>query len=83
VASRGALLGRGIADQVGGDALQVGFDLGAQQLAEVVGQGDAAVSGYGGEGERRKSQEAGFDRHLVKPIGRATLEELIKSAAGA
>ena len=41
-----------------------------------------AVSGYGGLEDRRKSRETGFDRHLVKPIGRATLEELIKSAAG-
>jgi two-component system CheB/CheR fusion protein len=41
----------------------------------------AAVSGYGGPGDRRKSREAGFDRHLVKPIGRATLEELVNSAA--
>jgi two-component system CheB/CheR fusion protein len=43
----------------------------------------AAVSGYGGPEDRRKSQEAGFDRHLVKPIGRATQEELVESAAGA
>ncbi|HZT97973.1 MAG TPA: ATP-binding protein [Chloroflexota bacterium] len=41
----------------------------------------AAVSGYGGEESQRKSQEAGFDRHLTKPIGRAVLEELVKSAA--
>jgi CheY-like chemotaxis protein len=41
----------------------------------------AAVSGYGNEDDRRKSKEAGFDRHLVKPIGRATLEELLRSAA--
>jgi CheY-like chemotaxis protein len=43
----------------------------------------AAVSGYEGLEDRRRSQEAGFDRQLVKPIGRALLEELIKSAAGA
>ena len=40
----------------------------------------AAISGYGGEEDRRKSQGAGFDRHLIKPIGRATLEELVNSA---
>jgi hypothetical protein len=34
-----------------------------------------------GEDERRKSQEASFDRHLVKPIGRAVVEGLVKSAA--
>jgi CheY-like chemotaxis protein len=27
-----------------------------------------AVSGYGQEEDRRRSQEAGFDHHLVKPI---------------
>ena len=37
----------------------------------------AAVSGYGSEEDRRRSKEAGFDRHLVKPIGRATLKELL------
>jgi hypothetical protein len=40
----------------------------------------AAVSGCGGEEEGRKSRE-GFDRHLIKPIGRAVLEELFHSAA--
>src|SRR5438874_578384 len=37
----------------------------------------AAVSGYGQDEDRRRSREAGFDRHLIKPIGRATLEELL------
>jgi two-component system CheB/CheR fusion protein len=32
-----------------------------------------ALSGYGGDGDRRRSQAAGFDHHLVKPV---TLEEL-------
>jgi two-component system CheB/CheR fusion protein len=41
----------------------------------------AAVSGYGNQEDQRKSKEAGFDCHLVKPIGRAALEELIGSAA--
>ena len=27
-----------------------------------------AVSGYGQEEDRRRSQEAGFDHHLVKPV---------------
>ena len=43
----------------------------------------AAVSGYSGEEERRKATEVGFDRHLVKPTGRATLEELVRSTARA
>lgn len=41
----------------------------------------AAVSGYGGEEDRRKSKEAGFDCHLVKPISRAALEDLVQIAA--
>jgi two-component system CheB/CheR fusion protein len=41
----------------------------------------AAVSGYGGPEDRKRSQEAGFDRHLVKPIGRDAVEELVRSAA--
>jgi CheY-like chemotaxis protein len=39
------------------------------------------VTGYGQEEDRRRSQEAGFDRHLVKPIRRATLEELLGGVA--
>jgi CheY-like chemotaxis protein len=27
-----------------------------------------AVSGYGKESDRRLSQEAGFDDHLIKPV---------------
>jgi signal transduction histidine kinase/DNA-binding response OmpR family regulator len=41
----------------------------------------AAVSAYADDEHRQQSREAGFNRHLVKPIGRAVLEELVKSAA--
>ncbi len=27
-----------------------------------------AISGYGQEQDRRRSREAGFDRHFVKPV---------------
>jgi PAS domain S-box-containing protein len=36
-----------------------------------------AVSGWGQEGDRRASQEAGFDGHLVKPIDPSALLELL------
>jgi two-component system CheB/CheR fusion protein len=52
-----------------------------RQLPGLEGAVIAAVSGYAGKDLQRKSQEAGFDRNLTKPIGQAVLEELVKSAA--
>ena len=40
-----------------------------------------AVSGYGQDEDRRRGREAGFDYHLVKPVGPAELEEMIGSLA--
>lgn len=37
-----------------------------------------AVSGYGEEGDRRRSREAGFDQHLVKPVDPETLLALMR-----
>jgi CheY-like chemotaxis protein len=37
-----------------------------------------AVTGYGQETDRRRSKEAGFDGHLVKPVD---LEKLARSLA--
>ena len=37
-----------------------------------------AVSGYGQESDRRRSQEAGFDQHLVKPVDPGVLLELLR-----
>ena len=36
-----------------------------------------AVTGYGQEDDRRRSREAGFDHHLVKPIDSNVLVTLI------
>ncbi len=38
-----------------------------------------AVSGYGQDDDRRRSREAGFDRHLVKPVEPDTLSALLQS----
>jgi PAS domain S-box-containing protein len=38
-----------------------------------------ALSGWGQEHDRRRSRAAGFDRHLVKPVDRAALQELLSS----
>lgn len=40
-----------------------------------------AVSGYGQPDDRRRSQEAGFDHHLVKPINSEHLLQLIHEAS--
>lgn len=37
-----------------------------------------AMTGYGQDEDRRRSQEAGFDGHLVKPVDLTVLEELLK-----
>jgi CheY-like chemotaxis protein len=37
-----------------------------------------ALTGWGQEEDRRRAQEAGFDRHLVKPVDPATLNALIQ-----
>jgi PAS domain S-box-containing protein len=39
-----------------------------------------ALTGYGQESDRRRSQEAGFDHHLVKPVEFATVEAILSAA---
>jgi CheY-like chemotaxis protein len=36
-----------------------------------------ALTGYGQESDRQKAMEAGFDRHLVKPVEYGKLQELL------
>jgi CheY-like chemotaxis protein len=38
-----------------------------------------AVSGYGSEADRRRSREAGFDRHLTKPVALEVLCGLLQA----
>jgi CheY-like chemotaxis protein len=38
-----------------------------------------ALTGWGQDEDRRRSREAGFDDHLVKPIDRNVLEALLAS----
>jgi PAS domain S-box-containing protein len=40
-----------------------------------------ALTGWGQEEDRRKSEEAGFDHHLVKPVNLDALKELLRSSA--
>jgi CheY-like chemotaxis protein len=36
-----------------------------------------AMTGYGQDSDRQRSEEAGFDRHLVKPVNPQELRELL------
>jgi two-component system CheB/CheR fusion protein len=38
-----------------------------------------ALTGYDGDDERRRAADAGFDRHVVKPIDPFSLEDLISA----
>jgi CheY-like chemotaxis protein len=40
-----------------------------------------ACTGYGREDDRARAVEAGFDRHVVKPVGADTLMEILADAA--
>jgi len=40
-----------------------------------------AVTGYGLEGDRQRTLEAGFDHHLVKPVDPLELTKLLKDYA--
>jgi two-component system, sensor histidine kinase len=42
-----------------------------------------ALTGYGTEDARRRSREAGFDHHLVKPVKAEFLDELLAQVAAA
>lgn len=41
-----------------------------------------ALTGYGQEEDRQRSHDAGFDHHLVKPVGIAELRDLLGKEAG-
>jgi len=52
----------------------------ARHLREQQGMEGAtliAMTGYGQEADRRRSAEAGFDHHLVKPVDPAKLQALL------
>jgi CheY-like chemotaxis protein len=57
------------------------------EVARAVRRGPAggavliAVTGYGHEDDRRRSKEAGFDHHLVKPVDPAELLDLLAAPA--
>jgi CheY-like chemotaxis protein len=42
-----------------------------------------ALTGYGAASDRKRSEDEGFDHHLVKPVDPQHLEKLLRSYAGA
>jgi CheY-like chemotaxis protein len=40
-----------------------------------------ALTGYGQDSDRQRAQEAGFDHHLVKPVERQKLQNLLATMA--
>lgn len=59
-----------------------GFEVG-RQLRESLGRDIVllAVSGYGREEDRRRSLDAGFDRHLLKPVEPRVLLSMVERLA--
>ena len=55
----------------------------ARALRERLGRGVVivAMTGYGQAEDRRRSREAGFDHHLVKPVEPARLMEILRAPA--
>jgi CheY-like chemotaxis protein len=62
----------------GMDGYEVARRLRAERATEAVFL--VALTGYGQEEDRRRSREAGFDRHLVKPVDLNTLRQVLVSA---
>jgi signal transduction histidine kinase len=58
-----------------------GLDL-MRELSSRHGLSGIALSGYGMDEDIRKSHEAGFRKHLTKPVDVRALEEAIKGGAG-
>jgi PAS domain S-box-containing protein len=52
-----------------------------RQLADRFGLRGIALSGYGMEDDVRRSREAGFERHLTKPVNLDALEAAIQQVA--
>jgi CheY-like chemotaxis protein len=41
----------------------------------------AALTGWSSDEDRRRTREAGFDRHLTKPVDPADIDDLLRAAA--
>ena len=58
-----------------------GFEV-AQRLRKIpegAGATIVAITGYGQPDDRKRSQEAGFDQHLVKPLDPVVVQRILSS----
>jgi CheY-like chemotaxis protein len=53
-----------------------------REVASRWGLKGIALSGYGMEEDLRKSREAGFEKHLIKPVNIQTLDSAIRQVTG-
>ena len=56
-----------------------GYQL-ARRVREITGRGTVrliALTGYGTAADRQRAMEAGFDEHIVKPVGADRLAKLL------
>jgi CheY-like chemotaxis protein len=56
----------------------------ARELRQRPGGGGlvlAALTGWSSDQDKRRAREAGFDRHLTKPVDPADIDELLRTAA--
>ncbi len=58
-----------------------GYELAAhlRELPRLAGLRLVAVTGYGQESDRRRTRDAGFDGHLVKPVDLDAIDAALKS----
>jgi two-component system CheB/CheR fusion protein len=68
----------GLPDMNGHDVARKLRDMPAAREAILV-----ALTGYGQEGDQRRSREAGFDHHWIKPLTLENLSELLSPVGGA
>jgi signal transduction histidine kinase/ActR/RegA family two-component response regulator len=57
-----------------------GYDVARQARAAGVTSYLVAMTGYGQPEDQRRAHEAGFDRHITKPVGVATLRDVLAAA---
>ena len=51
-----------------------------RELPETAGATIVALTGYGSDEDRKRTREAGFDHHLVKPASHAAIDRIVRES---